>query len=108
MNKLKFKKPTFEKVFTPVNIIGAIVVTVGVLCLATLMGWVQMPVPSWADVVMAVAIAALGYAFVQVQSSRDDSREATAKSIRSEYLLKALEHPTLANPDSEHGGTYRL
>jgi hypothetical protein len=54
-----------------------------------------------AELVMAAAaIAAFCYAFVEVRSARDDSREATAKEIWMQYHLYALQYPKLANPDS--------
>ena len=51
-------------------------------------------------VMAAAAVGALWYAWVQIESSRAVSREATAKEIRSQYLLEAIRNPTLANPDS--------
>jgi hypothetical protein len=46
------------------------------------------------------ALGALYYAWDQIRSSRADSHEATAKSLRSDYLLQALQYPQLANPDT--------
>jgi hypothetical protein len=78
------------------------------MLVADVAGLVPAAVAEWsvqdwgaaANVVMAAAaIAALWYAFVQVRSSREDTREATAKHIWSEYHLNGLEYPELANPD---------
>ena len=62
-----------------------------------------MSVQDWgavANVVMALAaIAALFYAWAQIQSSSKDSHEATAKQIWMQYHLSGLAYPELANPD---------
>ena len=53
-----------------------------------------------ANVVMALAaIAALLYAFVEVRSSRQDTREATAIQTWMEYYLRSLEYPKYACPE---------
>src|SRR5262249_39083171 len=53
-----------------------------------------------ANLVMALsAIAALLYAFVEVRSARDDSREATAIQTWMEYYLRCLDYPQYACPD---------
>jgi hypothetical protein len=53
-----------------------------------------------ANVVMALAaIAALLYAFMEVRSSRQDTREATAIQTWMEYYLHSLEHPRYACPE---------
>ena len=54
-------------------------------------------VPTWLTLI--AAIVALRFGIKQVQSSREDTREATAKQIRSDYLLHAIQKPELANPD---------
>ena len=71
---------------------------------AVLLVWMifRLSIQDLANVVMATAaVAALWYAVVQVQSSREDTREATAKEIRSQYLLEAIRNPALANPVKE-------
>ena len=63
----------------------------------------DMTIEQWgamANVVTALAaIAALLYAFVQVRSSRQDTREATAIQTWMEYYLRSLEYPQYACPE---------
>jgi hypothetical protein len=63
----------------------------------------EMTLENWgnvANLVMALAaIAALLYAFVEVRSARDDSREATAIQTWMEYYLRCLDQPQYACPD---------
>ena len=64
----------------------------------------SLSLQDWANVAsVGMGLAALGalyYAWDQIRSSRADSHEATAKSLRSDYLLQALQYPELANPDT--------
>ena len=53
-------------------------------------------VPTWLTTI--VAIIALWFAIKQVQSSREDAREQTAKEIWKEYYLRSIDFPLFANP----------
>jgi hypothetical protein len=54
-------------------------------------------IPTWLTLI--AALFALRYGIKQVQSSREDSREATAKQIWKDYHLHGIQYSELANPD---------
>ena len=54
-------------------------------------------IPTWLTLI--AALFALRYGIKQVQSSREDSHEATAKEIWKDYHLHGIQYSELANPD---------
>jgi hypothetical protein len=54
-------------------------------------------IPTWLTTI--AAFVALWFGIRQVQSSREDAREATAKSIWMAYHVHGIEYPKYANPE---------